>query len=328
MLVMMPFGVNAFHFASFIEANNQAYIQQCIDSKISYLPSIHNYTGLHYLLQSATKDPARINAILKHSDVLFDPRMNTDGLLSTFTSIFLKLLEMDSIYVATFLNTCLCLPEKQILAAIPSFGKINTHTKKVFATYSTPVPSEEMLEPLNSQINETGNSQLKVSYFRIPLNFNQHSKQMLMLMKVLLANNCEDIFRTKALKLLIEYAWSNARSYTFMTTISYSIGMILFSVNVGLKQQVLPLEIVSFAFCACLAVIEMVRAWASPRIYIRELWDQINALALSSRMTGYILQWIGVDNSIVLWFFYFALWLGFVRWIAYLRFFRAMSIYL
>ncbi len=76
--------MNLFHLCSLSEANDPAYILQCIESKVRFILDADAKTGLHYLLDSPEKDHRRINAILQHSESLLDPK-TMDSISAQFT---------------------------------------------------------------------------------------------------------------------------------------------------------------------------------------------------------------------------------------------------
>lgn len=324
-LTIMPMAVNMFHISGLLEANNPAYINQCIESKVELAPNMENVSVLHFLLNSVTKDPARINTLLKHSEKVFKTALDADYILNNFTSIFFKILSIDTVNVASFLKICVAPVRAEIASQIPSFGTVESFTKKVYITYDTPLPREEMLKPVIDKINPEGTSQIQAKYFRIPLNFNPNSKHLLQLMRVLLLLDCDEIFRTSAIRMLIDYGWRNSRNFIIVNSIIYSVSMILFSVNLGLKERHLPFEIVNFVIAVMMLFYEFIQFSATPKIYIREIWNVIDVLAVNLRIASYILVWSGVDQSVFAWFVAFAFLFGYLRWISYLRIFKSMS---
>ena len=325
-LAIMPYGINNFHIASSTEANDAAYIQQCIDSKIRFTADMSAQTPLHYLLNSGLKDFQRLDVMLGKSEILFsNNEEGMDRLISRFEDVFLKALTLNNSNVANFLDTCVVPVEPSIASLIPSFGRIK-HRCGIYARLSnSSEPSPDLIKDICAQIDEEGTSNIVLYHFRIPLNLVPYSKQLMELMKKLPMLDCDDIFQTNAIKFLIEYSWHCSLRYIQFNSLIYTISILIFSVYAGRMHTNLAMEVIDFSICSYFMLNEINQLsfdWSS---YVKDFWNYNDLPAYLLRILTYLLIWTGCSHTVRSWMIAFALLFGYLKWISSLRLFDSTS---
>lgn len=325
-LTIIPRKFNAFHLCSLIEANNPLYIHECIESKVEFLLDLENKTPLHYLLESASPDHNRINMILSECESLIQNNPQVSQILRNSKDLLFKLIKLDNPNVAKFFK-CLTAPASiEVSSLVPSFGKILCSSKKAFEACNSLTPQQEDLVNMNRIIEtEKGNSSIHLSYLRIPLNTDPLSCDMMNLMFMMVELNCDEIFQTKASKILSEYMWINSRAFVRVVSLIYVISLIHFSAYVGLRESNLAMEIVDFSFAVYLCLYEIIKFSVCPISYTRDLWNFFNIFAASLRTIIYFLIWSHANNQVKSWLVSFALFFGYLKLISCLRLFKATS---
>lgn len=324
-LKTMPSGVNLFHLCSMRESNNIAYIKKCIEAEVRYFPDRSLKTPLYYLTHCATRDSARINALLAESEYLFQKSRLHDQVLRFMSDSLFKILQMDNPNVALFLNAVMDTPSSNVQALIPSFGRIKSRTKKLFVCLDSTDATAEDFKDILPRIDTRGTEIIRMKYFRIPFEFQPGSLQLLFLMEILQGLNTDEIFQTKAVRTIIAYGWQISRCYIYAVSFFYCITMVFFSAYALLHEPHLGVEITDFVLAALLLLYELAQCLSCYEMYAKDYWNLVDLAAASTRIAMHIVVWTNDDLNLKAWITSFALLFGFFKVISCLRLFERTS---
>ena len=318
-----PYLWNIFHLSAILEKNkifDDSFSYS--NFKVPFLLDRENKTPLHYLITHATIDHPSINFMLDYIvDYLSDKsackhyeseqiHKSLSGLLHFIMS------EMSPKTKNRYLKLCLvpCLSN----TLLPQFGE--NETRSAFTKITTIQPS------VQKRIYKPGHDRITFNNTMVRCDYNIASDDMFGAAVILSSVTDEDTFKTPFVTKLVDHIWNEAQPAIIASAIYFSSLMILFSVYLGLGQRMLGFEIVLIILASGSLIGETIQFTALQDKYTSSIFnwaDTINGIL----MIVYIAMRMANNTDILAqnWISSIVILIGYLRWISFLRYFKATS---
>jgi len=233
-LNIYPHNLNLFHITA-VFFPQKDLISFCLESGIQFYGDIYGRTPLHYLLNSDKIDFNNIKYILENFDAIFQNTTDTYALMSEITQDVTKLLYLTPTLIVNILNRGIGYPiSKQETGEVTCFGMIQGGGDMKCAPYKYPYFTPNIKEKL---VDAEGNQLLTVRMVLLFMNYDICSRDLINLLNALESVETVEVFQTKAVSVLIDYAWDLSKSHLYILMTFYTIYMVLLSVYASQIQS-------------------------------------------------------------------------------------------
>jgi len=326
-LIVLPYSWNVLHLASiyglhqFIKA-----IPPYSEFKMKFILDHYGKTPLHYLISHKRINYTSINIMVKYiCDYIEDCSKN--GNTYEFQKIFVSLtplfcfilLKTELKLKERFLNLCLTNSPTPYRMEVPDYGK--PKLQNVLLKNSpeiTPQAQEAIWDDGQEQVNFKTNFLL--------MDYNVTSIDMQNVIKSLIKQKNEEIFKTQMVAKLIDYLWKQTRVILEITFVTFSIFMIVFSVYVCLEDRHLPYEIFLLVFTGILFWAEILQMLHLKENYLKDPWNWLDITHLCLTTAFIVTRLCNTHDELArAWISSVLILMGYLRWVSYLRLFKPTS---
>jgi len=318
-LFVSPMGWNHFHFvlAKFPKRN---LIESCIENRVAFSLNYEDRTPLHYLLDNPNRDLGVINFIMGNfSEIILNSTQSHHEIMSSLSDMVPELLALDTPQVGNFLKFVVQKPKPYGSIEPARFGRIKGSSKRAYTPGKTMQLSPQVTKDL---LEEDGSTLVDIRVLTLFSNYEPYSKDMFEIIKVLAQTTTEEIFRAKAISILIHYLWRKTRKFHMLLMSLWSVMMVFLSVIGIIKDRFLPGEIIVFVITCFFIIYEIFQmVYSGAKVYFSDIYNYVDILANLCVMFTLISIWAGVDNLAADWLYSITLFLNYTKWIAYSRVF-------
>ena len=314
---MYPWSFNFFHIvATFCPLLNLFKI--CVENRVPFVADVKGKTPVHYMLNSQQVNFSNLNYVLGN---FFSLRGSVDiykvssdlyedlpGILTLSPDLVVELLKLATGPPQSFEN-----------GEITRFGSILGGITKKIAPYKSTIFTPEIQQEM---LDLQGNDLLSVRVLLFNMNYDLCSDEVLKLMQVLKDVENEEIFRTRAISILVDYLWDSARPYHYGLVFLSTILIVLLSIYAGKQQEhvSLGLEIVLIIYGFLLLGYECFQlAFAGVRVYFSDVWNVIDILGDVFLIATVLMSWTHTKELGQNWIMSITLFMMYAKWISFFR---------
>ena len=294
-LFVYPFEWNLLHLSA-IYFPDPKTIKACIEKGVPITTDSDGLTPIHHLLKKEKLDFELINTLLNNFEKLapIHDEFRLHRIMDSFSSIILKLLNLNTPAVANLLKYMVGNPLTVKNNDIPRFGVHVKGKAQHWAVVNSPYFSEDVRE---SNVAH-GPNPITVRMLRLRMDYDHLSEDMLKTAYTLEKVNEEEIFRSPSVSLLVDYLWESNKQTHRVLAIAYSVHMVLLSIWAGNDTSNLPgISVTSFLFGLFFFFYEFIQfALLGILDYCGNLWNIFDLCRNILLIVTYIFCWTNVNN--------------------------------
>ena len=333
-LSVVPYLLSALHLSAIIDPIKTLHPDFSYSKfKIPFMLDLFNNTPLHYLLLRKEFDFYSFNFMFEYiMEYLEDTEQRTPR--EIFSVI--KSLTIHFSFIITRINPKL---RERFLTLCyqlaPSFYKLPRYGDPITRWAFTPYL--DLDDQIQTKIYKAG---LDVVVFKAAVpyfDYSPTSDDMFMLVKTLITLKSEDVFRSPIISKIIDHLWKETKFTTIILSLIYSVFMLLFSIYVGLGQNIPAFEVVIICSALILLMLEVCQILILRSKYFNE---RRNVIEMGQSLLMIVYMGLRLDDSrkrkteedlsenrllLEEWISSLLILVGYLLWISYLRFFKSTS---
>ena len=331
-LYVAPYYLNALHLAAIvnpIQIKSAEFSYQ--NFKVTSLLDSFNKTPLHYLLCRRQDDLTAVNTMVEYIvDYLEDPQRSSEeivNIMQILTPLFsFILIRINPKIRDRYLALCCQQPYSE--DPLPRFGY--SETRK--AHNSTPRVDTRT----KGIIHKQGVDPVIFTALLPYLDYTPTSNDMFGLIRTLCTIKNEEVFKSSVISKLIDHLWTETKFVTMSYALLYSVFMLLYSIYIGLGQNILGLEITITCLASVILITELIQVCVLGPKYLADLWNILDVIHGFLMIAFMVLRFIDDANNKHIpdnhnqllteqWISSLLVLGGYIRWISYLRYFKTTS---
>jgi len=312
--------MNLFHITA-VFFPQKDLISFCLESGIQFFGDTYGRTPLHYLLNSDKIDLNNINYILENFDDIFENTDDVYTLMAEITQDVTKLLHLTPSLVVNILNRGIAYPlSRQETGEVTCFGAIQDGGEIKCVPYKYPSFTSTIKDKL---VDAEGNQLLTIRMVLLFMDYDICSRELMNILHALESVETVEVFQTKAVSVLINYAWDLSKTYLYVLMSFYSVYMILLSVYAS-QVQTQKSEGVGAAllvFAAIFLFYEFLHFLsAGKKIFFLDIWNYIDITANIMLIITVLVTRGGGENTLSRqWLMTITLFLCYSKWVSFFR---------
>jgi len=317
-LAIYPYQLNLFHIVALFFPSKDL-IKFCMESKISFSGDTYGRTPLHYLLNSEKVDFNNINYLLENFDNLALNATESFKLMAEVTQDLPSILKLSPHLVINLLRNAVGNPLSYKNETITQFGHILGGGYRRSVPYRMPIFTPEIKGML---LDEQGSQLLSVKVVLFHMDYDICSEELLKVLDALQYIDEEEIFKTKVISVLIDYAWALSKVHLWVLMTIYSAYMILLSYYASQQEdnRSVVIEIILLVFGFGFLGYEGLQFLSAGRhIYFSDIWNFVDIVGNSVVIATMFTDSASPDSLARKWLMSISLILGYSKWVSFFR---------
>jgi len=317
-LNIYPQNLNLFHIVAVFFPQKEL-ISFCLESKIPFTGDFYGRTPLHFLLNSDKIDFSNINFLLENFDKLMLNTSDAYDVMAEVTRDLPTILRLSPSLVVNLLKYAVGNPLSYQNEEITHFGSIIGGTNRRSVPYRIPIFTPEIKSKL---LDEEGNQLLSIKLVLLYMDYDLCSKDLLRTLHALESVDSEEIFKTKAISVLVDYAWAQSKRHLYVLMTLYSAFMVFLSFYASQTsaERSFWLEVVLLVSGCCFLLYETLQlVSAGIKIYATDVWNYVDVTGNILLLATIIADWCDADKLSKQWLMTITLFLGYAKWVSFFR---------
>ena len=176
------------------------------------------------------------------------------------------------------------------------------------------------------KLSKEGQESIIFSTNMLYLDYDPVSDDMFSFVLALGTIKAEDIFRSPVIIKIIDHLWKSTKFSIVISGLIFSTLMLLFSIYIGLGERALALEIIILVLACTLLIGEFIQVHVLRSRYFSNIFNAADIINLTL-MIAFLGDRMRNENNVLTeeWLSSIVILFGYLRWISYLRYFKATS---